>query len=216
MTRCLRWRSTIVPNTIEKSATNSMYAPPMMPVASTDCVSMYTQNVSANHRKLVVMFASAVLTSTWMKVRMPFGGGSTAWPCRALGCVVSSPAAPIAPDFAGGGHAGRLPRGSGHAEPLRFLAVSRGRTPRARPSCRGTARARPATCRAPPRSYSRARSSRSRVRPPSSAVSSDLVLAAHRALRRRGCRPPPAVIVRPSASANRSDVAQSAAAARGR
>ena len=30
----------MVPNTIEKIATNSMYAPPMMPVASTDCVSM--------------------------------------------------------------------------------------------------------------------------------------------------------------------------------
>ena len=66
-----------MPKTIEKIATNSMYAPPMIPVASTDCVSMYTQKVSANHRKLVVMFASAVLTSTWMNVRMPPGGGTT-------------------------------------------------------------------------------------------------------------------------------------------
>ncbi len=40
ITRCLRCRSTIVPNTIEKMATSSMYAPPMMPVASTDLVSM--------------------------------------------------------------------------------------------------------------------------------------------------------------------------------
>ncbi len=71
ITACLRWRSTIVPKTIEKIATSSMYAPPMMPVASTDRVSRYTQKVSANHRKLVVTFASAVLTSTWMKVRMP-------------------------------------------------------------------------------------------------------------------------------------------------
>ncbi len=39
MTRCLRWRSTRVPNGIAKRATNSMYAPPMMPVASTDRVS---------------------------------------------------------------------------------------------------------------------------------------------------------------------------------
>jgi hypothetical protein len=79
MTRCLRWRSTSVPNTIEimpKNATSSMYAPPMTPVASTDLVSRYTQNVSANHRKLVVTFAAAVLTSTWKNVRMPFGGGT--------------------------------------------------------------------------------------------------------------------------------------------
>ena len=47
----------------------------MMPVASTDCVSRYTQKVRANHRKLVVTFASAVFTSTWMNVRMPPGGG---------------------------------------------------------------------------------------------------------------------------------------------
>src|SRR5688572_17836391 len=77
ITRCLRWRSTMVPNTIEKTATSSMYAPPMMPVARMDWVSMYTQNVSANHRKLVVMFAIAVLTSTCTKVRMPWGGGCT-------------------------------------------------------------------------------------------------------------------------------------------
>src|SRR5690606_39899638 len=36
----------------------------MIPVASTDCVSMYTQNVSANHRKLVVTLATPVLIST--------------------------------------------------------------------------------------------------------------------------------------------------------
>ncbi len=50
ITRCLRCRSTIVPNTIENTAIRSMYAPPMIPVASTDRVSRYTQKVSANHR----------------------------------------------------------------------------------------------------------------------------------------------------------------------
>ncbi len=39
ITRCLRCRSTSVPNAIENIAMNSMYAPPMMPVASTDRVS---------------------------------------------------------------------------------------------------------------------------------------------------------------------------------
>ena len=36
----------------------------MMPVASTDRVSRYTQNVSANQRNDVVTLATAVLTST--------------------------------------------------------------------------------------------------------------------------------------------------------
>ena len=48
-----------------------------MPVASTERVSRYTQNVSANQRKLVVTFAIIVLTSTCTKVRMPPGGGVT-------------------------------------------------------------------------------------------------------------------------------------------
>jgi hypothetical protein len=48
-----------------------------MPVASTDRVSRYTQNVSANQRKLVVTFAIIVFASTWMKMRMPLGGGDT-------------------------------------------------------------------------------------------------------------------------------------------
>ncbi|KJL29859.1 hypothetical protein RS83_01430 [Microbacterium oxydans] len=39
----------------------------MIPVASTDWVSMYTQNVSANQRKLVVTLAINVLTSTFAK-----------------------------------------------------------------------------------------------------------------------------------------------------
>lgn len=42
--------STIAPNTTPKTATSSMYEPPMMAVASTDRVSRYAQNVSANHR----------------------------------------------------------------------------------------------------------------------------------------------------------------------
>src|SRR5690242_4553561 len=42
-----------------------------MPVASTDRVSRYTQNVSANQRNDVVTLATAVLTSTWTKVRAP-------------------------------------------------------------------------------------------------------------------------------------------------
>ena len=57
---------------------SSMYAPPMMPVASTERVSRYTQNVSANQRKLVVTFAIIVFTSTWTNMRMPPGGGVTA------------------------------------------------------------------------------------------------------------------------------------------
>ena len=47
----------------------------MTPVASTDSVSMYTQKVSANQRKLVVTLAIIVLASTWTNVRMPPGGG---------------------------------------------------------------------------------------------------------------------------------------------
>ncbi|CAH0316088.1 hypothetical protein SRABI128_04685 [Microbacterium sp. Bi128] len=39
MTRCLRCRSTIVPKSIAKIASSSMYAPPTMPVARTDRVS---------------------------------------------------------------------------------------------------------------------------------------------------------------------------------
>src|SRR6478735_3022481 len=42
--------STITPNTTPNTATSSMYDPPMIAVASTDFVSRYTQNVSANHR----------------------------------------------------------------------------------------------------------------------------------------------------------------------
>ncbi len=80
ITWSLRWRSTMVPNSIAKNAMSSMYAPPMMPVASTDRVSRYTQKVSANQRKLVVTFAIAVLTSTCTKVRMPPGGGVTPRP----------------------------------------------------------------------------------------------------------------------------------------
>ncbi len=64
MTRCLRWRSTTVPNSIPNRAIRSMYAPPMRPVARTDLVSRYAQNVSANQRKLVVTLATAVLIST--------------------------------------------------------------------------------------------------------------------------------------------------------
>jgi len=48
-----------------------------MPVASTDRVSRYTQNVSANQRKLVVMFAIIVFASTCTKMRMPLAGGET-------------------------------------------------------------------------------------------------------------------------------------------
>ena len=45
-------------------ATNSMYAPPIIPVASTDFVSRYTQNTSANHRKLIVTLAMSELIRT--------------------------------------------------------------------------------------------------------------------------------------------------------
>ncbi len=50
ITVCLRCLSTMVPNTMENTATSSMYAPPMTPVARTERVSRYTQNVSANQR----------------------------------------------------------------------------------------------------------------------------------------------------------------------
>ena len=60
----------------------------MMPVASTDRVSRYTQNVSANHRKLVVTFATAVLTSTPRNVRMPPAGVRES-PCGAAGAAAS-------------------------------------------------------------------------------------------------------------------------------
>ncbi|GAA5228393.1 hypothetical protein GCM10025778_29270 [Paeniglutamicibacter antarcticus] len=50
----------------------------MSPVASTDRVSRYTQKVSANHKKLVTTFASAVLTNTCRNVRCPFAGGIAA------------------------------------------------------------------------------------------------------------------------------------------
>ncbi len=88
MTGCLRNRSTIVPNTMPNTASSSMYAPPMMPVASTDFVSRYTQKVSANQRKLVVMFATAVLTRTWVKVRIPSAGTGRAAPSAGADGVV--------------------------------------------------------------------------------------------------------------------------------
>ncbi len=83
---CLRLRSTIVPNIIEKNATNSMYAPPMMPVASTDCVSMYTQKVSANQRKLVVTFAMSVFTRTFTNALFARGSPGATAPLSSRAC----------------------------------------------------------------------------------------------------------------------------------
>src|SRR3712207_1746231 len=50
----LRCRSTNVPNSGPMTADEMLNAPPMTPVATTDRVSMYTQNVSANHRNELV------------------------------------------------------------------------------------------------------------------------------------------------------------------
>ncbi|GLU88393.1 hypothetical protein Agsp01_06480 [Agromyces sp. NBRC 114283] len=76
-----------------------MYAPPMMPVASTDSVSRYTQKVSANQRKLVVTLATIVFTSTWAKVRKPFAGGAGAAGADAAGAgaLGAAPSSAVGP-----------------------------------------------------------------------------------------------------------------------
>ena len=59
-----------VPKNIAEMATRSMYPPPMTAVARTDRVSIYTQNVSANHRKLFVTLATSVFATSRWKVRI--------------------------------------------------------------------------------------------------------------------------------------------------
>jgi hypothetical protein len=48
-----------------------MYAPPITDEAITERVSRYTQNVRANHRKLLVTLAMSVLATSWWNVLMP-------------------------------------------------------------------------------------------------------------------------------------------------
>ena len=60
---CLRWRSTKVPKTGPRNADERLNAPPITPVATTERVSRYTQNVSANHRNELVTPLTSVLTS---------------------------------------------------------------------------------------------------------------------------------------------------------
>ena len=64
----LRWRSTNVPNMIPNSAEKMANAPPITDVASTDRVWRYTQNVTANHRKLVITPLMRALTRSRWKV----------------------------------------------------------------------------------------------------------------------------------------------------
>ena len=51
-------------------------APPITPVATTERVSRYTQNVSANHRNELVTPVTSVLTSSCRNVRGAAGGAS--------------------------------------------------------------------------------------------------------------------------------------------
>ena len=51
-------------------------APPMTPVATTERVSRYTQNVSANHRNVLVTPVMSVLTSSRRKTAGIAGGRS--------------------------------------------------------------------------------------------------------------------------------------------
>src|SRR5690554_3482019 len=86
----------------------------MMPVASTDSVSMYTQKVSANHRKLVVTFAAAVLTRTCRNVRSPPGGASRerAAPSAAPLSAAPPSTAGAVSDSMSGRRSSDIPRGS--------------------------------------------------------------------------------------------------------
>lgn len=49
-------------------AAERLNAPPITPVATTDRVSRYTQNVSANHRNELVTPLMSVLMSSWRNV----------------------------------------------------------------------------------------------------------------------------------------------------
>ena len=62
--RCLRWWSTNVPNAGPMNAAERLNAPPMTPVATTERVCRYTQNVSANQRNELVTPLTSVLTSS--------------------------------------------------------------------------------------------------------------------------------------------------------
>ena len=59
----LRCRSTRVPMTGPRTALEIVNAPPITPVATTERVSMYTQNVNANHRNELLTPLASVLTS---------------------------------------------------------------------------------------------------------------------------------------------------------
>ena len=57
-----------MPNTGPSTAEEMANAPPITPVATTDRVSRYTQNVSANHRNVLVTPVTSVLASRRRKV----------------------------------------------------------------------------------------------------------------------------------------------------
>src|SRR5688572_8186815 len=57
----LRWRSTNVPNTMPRNADEALNAPPIIAVVTTERVSRYTQNVTANQRNVLVTPLSSEL-----------------------------------------------------------------------------------------------------------------------------------------------------------
>src|SRR5918997_1413327 len=69
MAACLRWWSTNVPKNGPSTAEEMLNAPPITPVATTERVSKYTQNVRANQRNVLVTPVISVLTSSRRKTR---------------------------------------------------------------------------------------------------------------------------------------------------
>jgi hypothetical protein len=57
-----------LPNNGLKTADEMLNAPPITPVATTERVSRYTQNVRANHRKVLVTPVTRVLASSCRNV----------------------------------------------------------------------------------------------------------------------------------------------------
>ena len=74
---CLRLRSTKVPKAGPRKAIERLNAAPMTPVATTERVSRYTQNVRANHTNELVTPLASVLTSRARKARSL--AASVAW-----------------------------------------------------------------------------------------------------------------------------------------
>ena len=85
---CLRWRSTYVPNAGPRMAAEMLKAPPMTPVTTTERVSRYTQNVSANQRNELVTPLTSELTRRRRNVRSSPSEAAT-WRRSGASCSIA-------------------------------------------------------------------------------------------------------------------------------